>query len=501
VTGARLVAQGIAKRFPGVVALDGVGLEVGVGEVVAVLGENGAGKSTLMKILAGVQPADEGSLFLDGREIRFTSVRDAERQGVVLIHQELNLCDNLSVGASMYLGREPRRGFLVDEAAIEDGARRALARLGVAIDPGRSIESLSLAQRQLVEIARAIAIEARVVIMDEPTSSLGEDDAERLFRVVDELRRDGVSVLYISHRLGEITRLADRVVVLRDGRFAGELTGAGIERDAMIRLMVGRDLGQFFHRSPHEPGEVVLEVVGLRTREHPGASVDLTLRAGEVVGLAGLVGAGRTAILHAIAGVDAGSGGEVRIRGRSAGLPAHPADAIAAGIALVPEDRKAHGALLDLDVRQNIGLGRLAADSRRGFVDREREAELASAKIEELRIRTPDDRQQVRYLSGGNQQKVVLARWLATEPAVLLLDEPTRGIDVGAKEEIYGLLDDLAKRGVAVLFASSELDEVLGLSDRVLVVRDGHVQGELSGAARTEEAVMRLATAERGVSP
>ncbi|MDA1223292.1 MAG: ATP-binding cassette domain-containing protein, partial [Planctomycetota bacterium] len=209
-TGARLVAQGIAKRFPGVVALDGVGLEVGVGEVVAVLGENGAGKSTLMKILAGVQPADEGSLFLDGRKIRFASVRDAERQGVVLIHQELNLCDNLSVGASMYLGREPRRGFLVDEAAIEDGARRALARLGVAIDPGRSIESLSLAQRQLVEIARAIAIEARVVIMDEPTSSLGEDDAERLFRVVDELRRDGVSVLYISHRLGEITRLADR---------------------------------------------------------------------------------------------------------------------------------------------------------------------------------------------------------------------------------------------------------------------------------------------------
>ena len=289
--------------------------------------------------------------------------------------------------------------------------------------------------------------------------------------------------------------------MLRDGRFAGELTGARIERDAMIRLMVGRDLGQFFHRSPHEPGEVVLEVVGLRTREHPGASVDLTLRAGEVVGLAGLVGAGRTAILHAIAGVDAGSGGEVRIRGRSAGLPAHPADAIAAGIALVPEDRKAHGALLDLDVRQNIGLGRLAADSRRGFVDREREAELASAKIEELRIRTPDDRQQVRYLSGGNQQKVVLARWLATEPAVLLLDEPTRGIDVGAKEEIYGLLDDLAKRGVAVLFASSELDEVLGLSDRVLVVRDGHVQGELSGAARTEEAVMRLATAERGASP
>lgn len=496
-TGARLVARGIAKRFPGVVALDGVGLEVGAGEVVAVLGENGAGKSTLMKILAGVQPADEGSLFLDGREIRFASVRDAERQGVVLIHQELNQCDNLSVGASMYLGREPRRGFLVDEAAIEEGARRALSRLGVAIDPDQRIESLSLAQRQLVEIARAIAIEARVVIMDEPTSSLGKDDAERLFRVVDELRRDGVSVLYISHRLGEITRLADRVVVLRDGRCAGELSGAAIERNAMIRMMVGRDLGQFFHRSAHAPGDVVLDVRGLRTREFPGASVDLELRAGEVVGLAGLVGAGRTAILHAIAGVDAGLGGEIRVGDRPAGLPKHPGDAIAVGVALVPEDRKAHGALLELDVRQNISIGRLGRDARRGFVDRERELSLAAEKIAELGIRTPDDRQQVRYLSGGNQQKVVLARWLATEPVVLLLDEPTRGIDVGAKEEIYSLLDGLARRGVAILFASSELDEVLGLSDRVLVVRDGQVQGELSGAACTEEAVMQLATAER----
>ncbi|MGA0868519.1 MAG: sugar ABC transporter ATP-binding protein [Planctomycetota bacterium] len=495
-TAPRLSARGIGKRFPGVRALHGVDLEVGAGEVVAVLGENGAGKSTLMKILAGVQLADEGELRFEGRPVRFGSVREAERHGVVLIHQELNLCDNLSIGASMFLGREPRRGWFVDEAAIAAGARRALDRLGVGLDPGTRIEDLSLAQRQLVEIARAIAIDARVVIMDEPTSSLGESDAERLFDVVDELRRDGVSVLYISHRLAEIERLADRVVVLRDGGPVGELVGTQIARDAMVRMMVGRELGQFFHRSPHAPGAVALGVTGLRTRAFPGAAVDLTVRCGEVVGLAGLVGAGRSEMLKALAGVEPGLGGAVCVSGRSIGLPQHPSAAIRAGVALVPEDRKAHGALLDLDVRQNIGLGRLSTDARRGFVDRAKEAGLAARMIAELGIRTPDDRQSVRFLSGGNQQKVVLARWLATEPAVLLLDEPTRGVDVGAKEEIYALLDGLARRGMAILFASSELEEVLGLSDRVLVVRDGRIQGELSGAACTEEAVMQLATAD-----
>ncbi len=491
----RLAARGIGKRFPGVRALEGVDLEVGAGEVVAVLGENGAGKSTLMKILAGVQPADDGKLSVDGQVVRFASVRDAERLGVVLIHQELSLCDNLSISASMFLGREPRRGLFVDERAIAVGARRALERLGVGLDPASLIADLSLAQRQLVEIARAIAIDARVVIMDEPTSSLGEKDAERLFEVVDDLRRDGVAVLYISHRLAEIERLADRVVVLRDGEVVGELAGAEIERTAMVRLMVGRDLGQFFHRSAHEPGEIALHVEGLRTRAFPQSAVDLVVRRGEVVGLAGLVGAGRTELLHAIAGVESGRGGSVRVAGGSVALPRHPREAIRAGIVLVPEDRKAHGALLDLDVRQNISLGRLQADARFGFVDRRKEAELAREKIAELGIRTPSDRQRVRFLSGGNQQKVVLARWLATEPAVLLLDEPTRGVDVGAKAEIYALLDDLARRGVAILFASSELDEVMGLSDRVLVLRDGSIQGELSGDACTEEAIMQLATA------
>ncbi len=480
----RLAARGIGKRFPGVRALEGVDLEVGAGEVVAVLGENGAGKSTLMKILAGVQPADDGELSVEGRAVRFASVRDAERLGVVLIHQELSLCDNLSISASIFLGREPRRGLFVDERAIAVGARRALERLGVGLDPASLIADLSLAQRQLVEIARAIAIDARVVIMD-----------ERLFEVVDDLRRDGVAVLYISHRLAEIERLADRVVVLRDGEVVGELAGAEIERTAMVRLMVGRDLGQFFHRSAHEPGEIALHVEGLRTRAFPQSAVDLVVRRGEVVGLAGLVGAGRTELLHAIAGVESGRGGSVRVAGGSVALPRHPREAIRAGIVLVPEDRKAHGALLDLDVRQNISLGRLQADARFGFVDRRKEAELAREKIAELGIRTPSDRQRVRFLSGGNQQKVVLARWLATEPAVLLLDEPTRGVDVGAKAEIYALLDDLARRGVAILFASSELDEVMGLSDRVLVLRDGSIQGELSGDACTEEAIMQLATA------
>jgi ribose transport system ATP-binding protein len=493
VSGARLVARGIGKRFPGVQALTGVDLELGAGEVLAVLGENGAGKSTLMKILAGVQTADEGRIEVDGVEVRIRSIRDAEALGIALIHQELNLCDNLSVGASMFLGREPRRGPFVDEAEIRRRATAVLDRLGGDLDPRRRVSTLSLGEQQLVEIARAIAMDARIVIMDEPTSSLSQAEVERLYAVVGELRGRGVGVLYISHRLAEIERLADRVLVLRDGRVAGSLEGAGIERDAMIRLMVGRDVEQYFQRRVHPIGEVVLAVEGLRTAAHPGAQVDFAVRAGEVVALAGLVGAGRTEILEAIFGVVPRLAGRILVDGREV-RGRRPRDAVAAGIALAPEDRKAHGLILDASLRANVSLARLDRDARRGFVDSLAEAELASRAIAELRIRTPDDAQVLRYLSGGNQQKVVLAKWLALGPRVLLLDEPTRGIDVGAKEEVYALIDALAAQGVAVLFASSELEEVLGISDRVLVCRDGAIEGELERDALDEEAVMRLAT-------
>jgi ribose transport system ATP-binding protein len=487
-------------------ALDGVSLSVRAGEVLAVIGENGAGKSTLMKILAGNQAPDAGELLLDGARVQFAGVADALGRGIVLIHQELNLADNLSVAANLFLGREPLRvGWLgwPDRRAMGEQARRVLGRVGLDLLPDRRVGDLSLGQRQMVEIARALSQAARVIIMDEPTSSLTQRETDRLFGVIADLKRQGVAVVYISHRLAEVERIADRVVALRDGRLSGELSRAEIGHRRMVELMVGRDLKQFFHRTHAAAGPdrpVRLEVRGLRYAGGPATPVSFQLRAGEIVGLAGLVGAGRTELSEALFGLRPVTGGQVLLDGRPVSLRSPP-EAIAAGLLLAPEDRRLHGLVLELSVQHNLGLANLDRISRLALVVPGREAALARKQVERLRVRTPRLGQPVGLLSGGNQQKVVLGKWLARQPRVLILDEPTRGVDVGAKSEIYALMDELAGAGIAILMISSDLEEILGMSDRVLVLHEGRLAGELPRASLSEEAVMHLATGGEGNGP
>ena len=488
-----LEVRRVTKQFPGVRALRSVNLSLGRGEVLAVIGENGAGKSTLMKILAGVQRPDSGEVHFDGAPVELPDVQAAQRHGIALIHQELNLAGNLDIGANIFLGREPTRFGLVNRAIIRAESAKILVPLGLNLDPDTRVDDLPIGLQQLIEIAKALASRARVLIMDEPTSSLTQHEAARLFQVIKDLRAQGVSVVYISHRLGEVKELADRVTVLRDGENAGELSRDEISHDAMVRLMVGRDLSQFYQRQGHPPGEMALEVLALRTPVHPRHEINFTLRAGEIVGIAGLVGAGRTELLQTLFGVTPAVGGELRVCGESVRLRS-PIDAIHAGIALVPEDRKQHGLVLEMAVRENLSLASLRRDQRGGFLNRSAEQAVCDEMIPKLSIKTPSPWQPALFLSGGNQQKVVLGKWLALSPRVLLLDEPTRGIDIGAKREIYSLMDQLAARGVAVLFVSSEMEEVLGMADRVLVMHEGRLTGELTRAELNEEAVMRLAT-------
>ena len=485
-------ARGVSKHFAGVRALQDVDLRIDEGEVLAVIGENGAGKSTLMKILAGIEQPDAGRLTIGGREVIVESTRVAMNLGIALIHQELNLADNLDVGANIYLGREPNRAGWIRETPIEEGACRVLGDVGADFGPRTLVRDLSIGQQQLVEIAKALSLEARILIMDEPTSSLSQLEAERLFGVVQGLRRRGVSVIYISHRLGEVSELADRVVVLRDGMNSGELGRDEIEHDAMVQLMVGREVLRRGARRARVTGTVALEAERLVVPSHPESSVTLTIAAGEVVGIAGLVGAGRTELLRVLFGIDRPLGGTLRLFGRELRLRG-PADAIRSGMALVPEDRKQQALFLEMGVRENTSLASLRRH-RAGILDRAMETRLCREMIERLGIDTSGSEQAVQDLSGGNQQKVVLGRWLALEPRVLLLDEPTRGIDVGARQEIYALIDRLAEDGVAVLFASSEMEEVLTLPDRVLVMHEGRIAGELAAAELDEESVMRLAT-------
>lgn len=492
-----LEVSGISKSFPGVRALHDVDLDVGEGEVVALLGENGAGKSTLMKILAGVQPSDEGVMKVRGEEVTIHSVQDGLDLGIALIHQELNLATNLTVGANIFLGREPKKGGLIDEAEIAARSQEFLDKVGLEVSPDTLVGDLTIGRQQLVEIAKALSTDAKILIMDEPTSSLSSRETERLFEVVKDLRSNGVSIVYISHRLAEVVELADRVVVLRDGENAGELARDEIEHDRMVSLMVGRELSQFYAHNPQGPGEVVLSVSDLRTPVHPEHEVDFELRAGEIVGLAGLVGAGRTELLETLFGITPAEGGTITIGGDDIQV-SNPCAAIGAGLALVPEDRKQQGLIIDMAVADNLSLAALKRDQKSGFLNFEAERSISEEMTRKMRIKTPSDRQVVRFLSGGNQQKVVLGKWLAMRPKVLLLDEPTRGIDIGAKQEIYALMEELAEEGVAILFVSSEMEEVLGMSDRALVMHEGRLTGELSRDQLSEEAVMHLATGRVG---
>jgi ribose transport system ATP-binding protein len=506
-----LEVRGVTKSFPGVRALQEVSLRLGSsvesgadpiaetdapqrGEVLAVIGENGAGKSTLMKILAGVQEPDSGQLFVDGKAVRIDSTRRAMELGIVLIHQELNLADNLDVGSNIFLGREPLRHGLIDRTTMYQESKRFLAQVGLDVDPKTIVDTLSIGKQQLVEIAKALSVNARVLIMDEPTSSLSSRETESLFAVVKDLRSRGVSVIYISHRLGEVRELADRVTVLRDGQNAGELAREEATHDKMVNLMVGRDVSQFYSRQQHPVGDVLLEVKDLVTPAWPQHKLNFQLRAGEIVGVAGLVGAGRTEMLQVLFGIDQPLSGEVLVDGEAIALT-KPAVAIHAGLALVPENRKQHGLVIQMSVRHNIGLaGLLRHSGPAGLLNREIEKSDSSKMIQEMRIRTPSDAQTAQFLSGGNQQKVVIGKWLSVAPRILLLDEPTRGIDIGAKEEIYGLMERLAAEGMAILFVSSEMEEVIGMSDRTLVMHEGQFTGQLSREELTEEAVMQLAT-------
>jgi len=489
-----LEARNLSKQFPGVRALHNVGLALHRGEVLAVIGENGAGKSTLMKILAGVATPDSGEILLEGQPIQLGSVRAALELGIALIHQELNLSDNLDVAANIFLGREPRRFGLIDHRRLQVEARPLLDQIGLDCSPRTIVSQLSIGRQQMVEIAKALSIQARILIMDEPTSSLSQRETGQLFKVIKDLQTRGVSVVYISHRLGEVREIADRVAVLRDGENAGELARAEITHDNMVRLMVGRDLSQFYVRAPREARGPVLAVEGLCTAAHPRHRLTFSVRAGEILGLAGLVGAGRTELLRTLFGIDRPVRGLIRVAGAMVDLR-HPKDAIRAGMALVPEDRKEQGIILEMAVGENVSLAGLKREARAGwFVNRPGEKRFADEMIGKLNIKPPNPRQFAQFLSGGNQQKVVLGKWLALRPRLLLLDEPTRGIDIGAKQEIYRLMEDLAADGVGILFVSSEMAEILGMSDRVLVMHEGRIHGELRGAELSEEAVMRLAT-------
>ena len=490
-----LEAISLSKRFPGVQAMDDVSAAFHAGEVVAVMGENGAGKSTLMKALAGVHPPDTGEIRWEGKPVRIANVARAELLGIAFIHQELNLCGNLSVAENIFLGREPRwGGCWLDRGAMREQASILLERVGLKVPPDELVESLSIGQRQMVEIARAMAREARLVIMDEPTSSLTNTETGRLFEVVRDLKNRGLAVVFISHRLAEVQEIADRVIVLKDGRNSGSLTKSEITQERMVQLMVGRDLDPARRRPvQRESGAVRLEVRGLRTRMWPAEVVSFSVRAGEISGMAGLVGSGRTELARVVAGVDRALAGSVRVDGQE--LPSgEVAAAVRAGVALAPEDRKEQGIFLEMSIRENIALPGLECRQTLGFVRQKQVTVLAEKMREVLGIRTTDVEKAAGLLSGGNQQKVVLAKWLSLGPKVFVLDEPTRGVDVGAKAEIYRVIEDLAASGAAVWLISSDLEEILRLSDRVLVMHEGRLAGELGRAELSEAAVMRLAT-------
>jgi rhamnose transport system ATP-binding protein len=486
--------EGVEKHFGGVVAVKGVDFDLRRGEVHALVGENGAGKSTLMKIVDGLYTPNEGRLEVGGKTAEFSSPRDAEESGIAMIPQELDLFLELSVAENLFVGRRlPRtRWGSLGWTAMREAAREKFESLGVDFDVTIPVKHLSAANRQIVAIARALLREARAVVMDEPTASLADRETRRLFGIISDLTASGVGVVYISHRLEEIIEISDRITVMRDGEHIVTSPASELDAEELVRLMVGRPLNELFTRSGTDPGEVALEVRSL-TRAGEFADVDLKVRAGEVVGLAGLVGAGRTELAQAIFGIRPAKEGEIRVNGEAVRIDS-PQAAMKRGIFYVPEERQSQGLILPFLIQANISLSILDRLSRYGLVESRAERETAERFTEALSIRGARISEPVSRLSGGNQQKVVLAKSLAREPSILILDEPTRGVDVGAKSEIYSLIDDLAKEGKAILLISSELEEVLSMSDRVVVVREGRITGEFDRKEATQESVIAAAT-------
>ena len=500
---ALLRLDGIGKGFPGVVALDGVSLDIRAGEVHGLLGENGAGKSTLLKIVSGAQLPDTGTIVWQGEPVTLATPHRAQMRGIVTIYQEFNLVPDLSIAENVYIGREPTRGGLIDWPKLRADTAAVTKRIGLDLDPMLPVRFLSVAEQQMVEIARALSMQSRLIIMDEPTSALSETEVSRLLRIMAGLRADGIGVIFVTHRLSEATGICDRVTVLRDGKLVGTRNVAGLGMDDLIRMMVGRSAEQLYRRPAvrHAAGPVRLSVrnlgnQGVATRGTVLHDISLEVRQGEILGIAGLVGAGRTEFARAVFGADAILTGDVEVDGKRIRLRT-PRDAIRAGIGLVPEDRKLQALFLSQAVRSNFSIAALAQFLRFGIFVRSRaEAAALEHYRRALNIRMATGEQAVINLSGGNQQKVVLARWLALKPKVLIVDEPTRGVDIAAKAEVHELLVQLASSGIAVIAISSELPEVLAISDRIVTMREGRITGEVPAADATQERLMQLMTLE-----
>ncbi|HEY2407883.1 MAG TPA: sugar ABC transporter ATP-binding protein [Polyangiaceae bacterium] len=496
-----LAMRGISKRFPGVLALSGVSLELRPGEVLALMGENGAGKSTLMKVLGGVLVPDGGEIAIDGTPVVLAGVRAAKRHKIALIHQELMLAPNLDIASNIFLGNEQGRSLLwpINRGEMNRRAAALLERVGLALPPTTAVSTLTTGQQQMVEVAKALSVDCRIIVMDEPTSSLAAAESEELFSIVRKLRADGIGIIYISHRMEEVLALADRISVLRDGRNAGELSRDEASHDKIVALMVGRELSTAYFppKTAAAAGEVVLDVRDLVVPGAP-AGVSFDARRGEILGFAGLVGSGRTELMEAIFGVTPARSGSMTVEGRPFS-PRRPRDAIRRGVYLAPEDRKRHGLVLPMSVAENTSLPSVGERTRFGLLDRSAERRIAEAEVARLRVKTPSIQQKVVTLSGGNQQKVVLGKWLAMSPKVLILDEPTRGIDVGAKAEIYRHMAELSAQGIAILMVSSDMEEVIGMSDRVIVLHERRLKGVLARAELTQQRLASLMTGQAAV--
>ncbi|MGL5038424.1 MAG: ribose ABC transporter ATP-binding protein RbsA [Aeromonas sp.] len=490
-----LELTGIVKTFPGVRALDEAGLRVYPGQVMALLGENGAGKSTLIKVLTGIYQADSGSVSYRGQPIHFKGPRDSQDQGISIIHQELNLLPELSIAANIFLGREPRtRLGCIDHKQLRERASGLLARLGVKHGPDTRLGDLSIGEQQMVEIAKALSFDASVIIMDEPTDALTDTETEQLFVVIRELREQGCGIVYISHRLKEIFQICDRVTVLRDGKWIGEKAVSDLDEDKIIEMMVGRRLEEQYPRLARKLGPVSLQVKDLAG---PGVhGVSFSLRQGEILGFSGLMGSGRTELMKLIYGASPISSGELNVDGQGL-IPRSPADGLAAGIAYISEDRKGDGLVLELSVRENMSLCALGEFISHGKIDGKAERQAVSDYVRLFNIKTPSQDQLIRLLSGGNQQKVAIAKGLLTKPKVLILDEPTRGVDVGAKKEIYQLINQFKDEGMSIILVSSEMPEVLGMSDRIMVMHEGRISAEFNAREANQEKLMAAAVGKQ----
>lgn len=490
----------ISKTFPGVRALNDVNFNINKGEIVAIVGENGAGKSTLMKILSGAYQKDSGKIFLNGKEIEIENPHHSQELGITTIYQEFNLTRNQSVAANIFITREPRvNGIgkifgLVDKNQMEKNTQTILDRLKTKTSPRSKIENLSVAQNQMVEIAKALATESQIIIMDEPTAPLGENEVEILFETANSLKKQGIAIIFITHRLEEVFKITDRIVVLRDGQFVGEMKTKDATIDQVVQMMVGRSFKDFLHKIPVKITDPILEVKNV-SRKNVIKNISFTLRRGEILGFAGLVGAGRTETARILFGVDPKECGEIIIDGKKIQITS-PKDAVNAGLSLIPEDRAIQGLVLKLSVIENIILSTLKKYCKFGLMNIKKIQQIANEYIKKLSIRTPSLKQKAKYLSGGNQQKIVLAKWLASQPKVLIMDEPTRGIDIGAKAEIYALMCELVKSGMAIIMISSELPEILGMSDRIAVMHEGRIATILDRADATQEKIMAYASGQ-----